>query len=243
MTYITGDIHGDPRRLEQLFLSSAGQNGKTVPGDTVIILGDAGFNYFGDGRDRIPKEILHRDGNHTEYFCIHGNHEMRPQTIPSYHERRWHGGTVFVEDEFPNLLFAKDGEVYDIDGYSCLAIGGAYSIDKEYRLLYGYRWFPDEQPDDVIKARVEDRLRSLDYTVDVVLSHTCPRKYEPVEVFLGGVDQRLVDTSTEDWLDSIEDRLDYKRWYCGHYHTEKEIDRLRFLYESLEEFRVPDEND
>lgn len=241
MVYITGDIHGNPSRLKQFFLSSAGQNGKTEPGDTVIILGDAGFNYFGDGRDRISKEILHTDGNRTEYLCIHGNHEMRPQTIPSYHERPWHGGTVLVEDAFPNLLFAKDGEVYDIGGYSCLAIGGAYSIDKEYRLLYGYRWFPDEQPDEVIKARVEERIRNLDYKADVVLSHTCPRKYEPVEVFLGGVDQRLIDKSTEDWLDSIEDRLDYKRWYCGHYHTEKGIDRLRFLYETIEEFRIPDE--
>ena len=70
---------------------------------------------------------------------------------------------------------------------------------------------------------------------------THPRKYEAMEVFLGGINQMLVDKTTEDWLDSIEDRLDYKRWYCGHYHTEKVIDRLRFLYESIEELRVPNE--
>ena len=239
MVYITGDIHGDPRRLKLFFLAPNGQAGIQEPGDTVIILGDAGFNYFGDNRDRIKKETLHRYGNRTEYLCIHGNHEMRPQNIPAYHERLWHGGIVYIEDEFPNLLFAKDGEIYDIDGHSCLVIGGAYSIDKEYRLLYGYPWFPDEQPDEGIKARVEERIRALNYKVDVVISHTCPRKYEPVEVFLDGVDQAMVDKSTEDWLDSIEDRLDYKRWYCGHYHTEKVIDRLRFLYESIEEFRVP----
>ena len=240
MVYITGDIHGEPRRLEQFFLSSSGQGGTQAPGDTVVILGDAGFNYFGDKRDRFPKEVLHRYGNRTEYLCIHGNHEMRPRTISSYHKRLWHGGLVYIEDEFPNLLFARDGEVYDIGGHSCLAIGGAYSIDKAYRLLCGYRWFPDEQPDDAVKARVEDHIRVLGYKVDVVLSHTCPRKYEPVEVFLDGTDHALVDKSTEDWLDSIEDRLDYKRWYCGHYHTEKVIDRLRFLYESIEEFRVPE---
>jgi len=41
-----------------------------------------------------------------------------------------------------------------------------------------------------------------------------------------------VDKSTEKWLDSIEDRLDYEKWYCGHYHTNKTIDKMRFLYDS-----------
>ena len=67
------------------------------------------------------------------------------------------------------------------------------------------------------------RLRgmwSAGWTVDVVLSHTVSPKYEPVEVFMAGVDQSRVDKSTEEWLDRIEDRLDYGKWYCGHYHTE-----------------------
>jgi len=29
-----------------------------------------------------------------------------------------------------------------------------------------------------------------------------------------------VDKSTEIWLDEIEEQLDYKKWYCGHYHIE-----------------------
>jgi len=39
-----------------------------------------------------------------------------------------------------------------------------------------------------------------------------------------------VDKTTEQWLDEIESRLTYHRWYCGHYHVEKRIDRLRFMY-------------
>lgn len=240
MVYITGDIHGSPRRLKLFFLAPNGQGGTQEPRDIVIILGDAGFNYSGDEQDRAAKAVLHRYGNRTEYLCIHGNHEMRPQGIPSYHEREWHGGIVYVENEFPNLLFAKDGEVYEIGGRKCLVIGGAYSVDKEYRLLRGAPWFADEQPDTETKARVEAQLRARDYRIDAVLSHTCPRKYEPVEAFLGGFDQSLVDKSTEDWLDEIEERLTYKRWYCGHYHIEKSIDHVRFLYESVVEFSVPD---
>ena len=76
----------------------------------------------------------------------------------------------------------------------------------------------------------------------MVLSHTTPLKYEPVEVFIPGLDQSKVDKSTETWLDSIEDRLDYKQWYAGHYHTEKNIDRLTLLFGSIQLFgeKAPD---
>ena len=36
---------------------------------------------------------------------------------------------VYVEEEYPNILFAKDGEVYDFCGKSVMTIGGAYSVD------------------------------------------------------------------------------------------------------------------
>ncbi len=34
---------------------------------------------------------------------------------------------------------------------------------------------------------------------------------------------------------TIEDRLTYKHWYCGHYHTDKTVDRLSILFESYTE--------
>ena len=55
-------------------------------------------------------------------------------------------------------------------------------------------------------------------------------------MFLSGVDQSSVDKSTEEWLDTIERRLQYKQWYCGHYHTEKAIDKLTFMFESIRAF-------
>ncbi len=96
-------------------------------------------------------------------------------------------------------------------------------MDKMIRLMYGYGWWPDEQPSEEIKRDVERKLDELRWKVDVVLSHTTPLKYEPVEVFLKGIDQSKVDKSTEEWLDGIEDRLDYQKWYCGHYHTERRL--------------------
>jgi len=156
---------------------------------------------------------------------------MRPQQIPSYCEGEWHGGKVLVESAYPNILFPMDGEVFDFDGASAIVIGGAYSVDKYYRLVRGWRWIEDEQPSPAIKAAVEAALEKRDYRVDYVLTHTCPLRYEPVEVFLDGVDQSTVDKTTEEWLGEIERRLDYKRWYCGHFHTSKSVDRMRFMFE------------
>lgn len=73
----------------------------------------------------------------TVFLCIHGNHERCPTTIPGYVEREWHGGKAWVQSEYPNLIFAKDGEIYTLNGLRYLVIGGAYSVDKYYRLSRG----------------------------------------------------------------------------------------------------------
>ena len=128
---------------------------ETSAADTLIILGDAGINYFGRAKDWAFKCELSRVLPIT-LLCIHGNHERRPESVGTYQEAMWHGGIVYVEPSFQNLLFAKDGEVYDIEGKRCIAIGGAYSVDKPYRLAQGWHWFSDEQPSPEIKARVEE---------------------------------------------------------------------------------------
>lgn len=221
--YLTGDTHG---RFDRIL--SFCQQREVEPENTFIILGDVGLNYYGDDRDRESKELL-ADVPIT-FFCIHGNHERRPSEELGYEQRAYHGGKVWTQSEYPNILFAIDGEIYDFNGNSCIVIGGAYSVDKYYRLAKGRNWFPDEQPSEGIKANVECALTARNWKVDVVLSHTAPLKYEPTEVFLPMIDQSTVDKSTEEWLDRIEDKLDYERWYCGHYHTEKEIDKIRFLF-------------
>ena len=226
MVYLTGDIHGDPERVVQFCLSM-----KPRRTDTIILLGDVAANYTGGHRDEWVKQTLEK--LKINILCIHGNHEMRPETIPTYHEDKWQGGTVYVEDAYPNLLFAKDGEIYDLDGQSTLVIGGAYSVDKWYRLRMDMNWFADEQPSDEIKSRVIQKLENLNRKVDVVLSHTCPERYIPVEAFLSGIDQSTVDNSTEEWLGQVEAQLEYGAWLCGHWHINKRIDKLQFLYHDV----------
>lgn len=225
MVYFTGDIHGSPFKL-QVFCRYMELTEK----DTIVILGDVGANYYGGKRDKQFKEQIAKLA--PTIFCIHGNHEQRPANIPSYKAKEWNDGPVWYEEEYPNLLFARDGNIYVIDGIRYLVIGGAFSVDKNYRLSRGYGWWADEQPSEEIKARVGRRVANSG--LDVILSHTCPFKNEPREAFLPGIDQSEVDSSTEEWLDTIEESVDYKAWFCGHWHIDKRIDKMHFLYDEFE---------
>ena len=147
---------------------------------------------------------------------------------------QWHGGIVYCEDEFPNLLFAKDGEIYDFDGKKAIAIGGAYSIDKYYRLRYGLPWFKSELPTEEIKDYVESQLEKCNWKVDYVFTHTVPVNYEPVWAFLPGIDQSKVDKTMEYWLQEIADRLECEGWFAGHYHVESQEGPVRIMFNDYE---------
>ena len=231
MIYITGDKHGDYTDVFGFC-----KKYKTSKNDLLIILGDAGINYFLNERDNILKNSLKELP--ITLFCIHGNHEERPENICGYKTKKFHSGIVYYEKEYPNILFAKDAEIYDFYGNSVLVIGGAYSVDKNYRLMMGYNWYSSEQPSKEIKNKVKKVLHEHNNKVDIILSHTCPFKYMPYEVFMSGVDQSKVDKSTEEFLDEIEKITDYKKWYCGHYHTDKTVDKLRFMMNDIDEFKL-----
>ncbi len=168
-------------------------------------------------------------------LCIHGNHEVTAgiQHTDLPNERmEWRDG--LGGGSLPRLLFAMDGEIFDLEGLRHLVIGGAYSVDKFYRLDRGYGWWPDEQPSQEIKEKVIRTLDACGWQVNTVLSHTCPYRYEPREAFLPMIDQSTVDASTEEWLEEIERKLQYNHWFCGHWHIDKRIDRMHFLFHSVE---------
>ena len=81
MFYITGDRHGDLGDLKYFC-----EKNNTTKEDVLIMLGDVALNYFQDDedlcRDFTRKEFI-KDLEIT-LFCIHGNHEVRPENISSY---------------------------------------------------------------------------------------------------------------------------------------------------------------
>ncbi len=228
MFYITGDTHRDFERIEE-FCDYYG----TTEDDVLVILGDAGINFYLDESDyEVKRELAELP---VTLFCIHGNHEERPFMIDGYEEQEWRGGIVYVEAEFPRLLFAKDGEIFDFDGKKAIAIGGAYSIDKFWRITNNAPWFPTEQPDEKTMRYVEKQLEKNKWTVDYVFSHTCPRRHEPTDLFLPSMNQGMVDSTTGEWLNKIEDKLSFESWYFGHFHADRMEGQFTMLFQEIEE--------
>jgi 3-oxoacid CoA-transferase subunit A len=221
--YLMADIHGDWRPVRD-FLNRI--DNKYDNTDTIIILGDAGLNFFFNHRDENTKTKLNKLG--INLFIIRGNHEERPEICAIKYPEQWHieeyfGNKVWVENDYPYIKYAWDKPaMYNINGYTTMVLPGAYSVDKYRRLQMGWSWFETEQLEEWEMSIGRETLENYGYKCDLVLSHTCPIIYEPTDLFLSVVDQSMVDKAMERYLGEIEYNLDYKAWCWGHYHTHRE---------------------
>ena len=122
-------------------------------------------------------------------------------------------------------------------------IGGAYSVDKWYRLgraglteaannpkITG--WFPEEQ---LYNWEMEDiKQDHFGKSYDIILTHTAPISCEPTELFIPGLDQSTVDKSMEEFLEEIKNNVGWKLWLCGHYHADMTLaNKIQMLYYSI----------
>lgn len=233
---ITGDKHGKYDDIRNFCLKW-----NTSKEDLLIVLGDNGVNYFGHGRDTKLKHKL--ESLPITFFMIKGNHDMRPNPETYDKIQAKHDlvrGEVLVEKEFPSLLFSTMYGGYQFKSFdnwiNAYVIGGAYSADKYYRLamkshgIEGFNWFEDEQLSKEEMLSVESEIH---VNTQVILSHTCPYQYIPRDMFLPQIDQSTVDDTMEHWLDTINEKVNYDKWYCGHWHTDRTVNKFRFMYNDI----------
>lgn len=114
----------------------------------------------------------------------------------------------------------------------------------------GKQYWDDEMPDDKIKETVESNLQKEGNKIYGMMTHTCPIDYLPTEIFIStrqnasikrkprkAKSKKLfkpdIDRSTEIWLGKLEKNIDYEVWFCGHYHVDKPIDRIRMMYKDI----------
>ena len=108
-------------------------------------------------------------------------------------------------------------------------------------------------PNFETKQRVVSQLELLGNKVDGFLTHTCPISCLPTEMFISTkraaekkralnqigkknapVHYALdIDRSTEEWLETIMQSNEHEIWYCGHYHVDKTLGKIRMLYKEI----------
>lgn len=241
---ITGDKHGNVENLINLLLNY--QREETA----VIVLGDLGINFWLNKTDQKKKEFI--EAQKYYIYAVRGNHECRPQHLENI-EVVWDDevhGNVYIEPQYPHIRYFMDYGIYTIGGYKCAVIGGAYSVDKWWRLERAGMteetnnpkktgWFADECLTDKEMADAEKIFTEHGPYFDFVFTHTCPYKYQPRDMFLGFVDQSSVDDSMEKWMDKLTEQIQFDVWCFGHYHADRiERPHIEQYFNDIEELHI-----
>lgn len=221
--FICGDLHGDKNPIRNFYNNYIKGTPRESEENWMICLGDFGALYYFDYRDRNFKQELSKYS--FKYFVIRGNHEERASNRMAVEPDLWEevecfGNTCLRQPAFPNIYYAKDeGGIYNIAGRKTLVIPGAYSVDKNYRIMRSWSWFADEQLSAEERQNLE-QLAQKQY-FDLVLSHTCPYRFRPTDLFLSFIDQNAVDNSMEIWMDGLAEKIQWSAWLWGHYHADR----------------------
>lgn len=244
MIYITGDTHSDFTRFSTDKFPIQSEMTKN---DYVIICGDFGgvWNYLVEST--YEKYWLNwlNEKNFTTLF-VDGNHENFVR-LYNYPVEEWHGGKVHkIRD---SILHLMRGEIFSIDNKKFFTFGGAKSHDiqegilnlDEEEKIYEYRkrgayfrirdysWWDLELPtDDEMKNGINN-LEKVNYKVDYIITHCCPTSVQ--DILSGGTYKKDYLT---DYLQEISEKCEFKKWYFGHYHDNRQIDsKYILLYEDI----------
>ena len=184
-----------------------------------IILGDGGFMWPGNRKaDLYNYKVL--ACRPFPVLCVIGNHEPIlgmsdvPQTDIGI------GETVYQINDKPFTAYLKRGKVYTIDRVKFLVLGGALSIDKDIRTPNESWWekeyWTEQEKQDVLK------LLETENKFDCVVSHTGPNHINRLMF----IDFKLISSDkyrdkTAFLNDDIHDRIQFRKWLCGHWHKDE----------------------
>lgn len=221
--FLTGDIHGelDIAKVDDF---SRGDGQALTRDDYLIILGDFGLVWTDPPSEGEAARLDWLEAQPWTTLFVDGNHENF-DLLDALPVEKWAGGRVHRVRE--HVLHLLRGEAFVIDGLTFFVVGGAYSIDREWRTPHR-TWWPQEVPSAEERAYVDRRVRELG-SVDYVLTHCpptgCYRRYRARwSGFWGPSDEWT------DWLEEhVEGRLRYRRWFYGHLHFDLPDDKPHTL--------------
>ena len=220
MIYITGDTHGDIDFKKLLILREK----KLTYDDYLIICGDAGIcwselelPYFKKLYNSIGCTIIFVDGNHENFLML--------SKMPLV---EYKGALMHQIDK--HIFHVLRGEIMILENKTFLCLGGAVSIDKMYRTPY-LSWWPEEEITYHDIDNAFSNLEKVSNRVDYVITH-CVDSKTVKDAFRFKTD---ICTNQLNFIDKV---VEYKHWYFGHYHFDREIsDKKTCLYNSIVELR------
>jgi hypothetical protein len=243
MIFITGDTHGDFSRFTKRKFPIQNELSKD---DYVIICGD--FGVWDNSREQkfIFDELNAR--SFTTLF-VDGNHENFDM-LSGMHVHEWHGGDVhYIRDSVIHLM---RGQIFDIGEKSFFTMGGAQSHDIEdgilelddpnlaekrhalHRRRGRYRinhrtWWKEELPSDEEYRIALRNLAAHENKVDYMITHCCPTG---ILYYISAIDHD--SDALTDFFDVLKDKIEFKKWFFGHYHGYASIDaKFQLLYEDI----------
>ncbi|MCI7768045.1 MAG: serine/threonine protein phosphatase [Oscillospiraceae bacterium] len=221
MLYITGDTHC-PIDIHKLNSRHFPCDGLTRD-DYVIICGDAGLVWYKtDKEDDFWQNWL--QGKPWTTLFVDGNHENHAK-LDEYPVSEWMGGNVhFIK---PDVIHLMRGQVYEIDGLKLFTMGGAASGDKKYR-KENVSWWAREMPSPEEYDTAMENLAKHGNKVDMILSHCAPTWVHCT------IDVLRETNELTDFLQKIYETVDFRKWYFGHYHLDRQFDeRMRCVYNDI----------
>lgn len=210
--FIMGDIHGEWGLANHSYDEMKGRLGAP---DCLIQVGDFGY-YPSDGINphtgspdpyHYKKEsgLWEREFGHEACF-IDGNHEDHEALRAATHESSTLTGIAGTEWTYMKRGVCHDGILY---------IGGASSVDKEYRLRWGHHW---SRLENLTREEVMPILDANHPDVKVVISHTCPSQFDmsaACNPAWGGENKLEVNRVL---LQEILEKYKPEYWFFGHWH-------------------------
>jgi hypothetical protein len=196
---ICGDTHGYWTSLNELI-----ENHKP---DEVWVCGDFGYwpRFEGKNLGGVPNWKMDIKTNNTIVRFCPGNHE--DWEALRQHEKD-NPGLDSIE-VLPNVFYQKRGSYLELpDKRRVLFMGGAESIDKNYRIM-GYDWFPDE----TISYSDVCQVFNQNCKTHIVISHTCPIEFLPPTLKIVG------NQTSMKMLSAIHEELRPDMWFFGHFHV------------------------
>lgn len=216
MIYITGDTHGpiDIHKLNKRYFDDS----TLTKDDYLIICGDFGLVWDNSPEEKYWLDWLN-EKNYTTLF-IDGNHENH-SLLNSYPIETWSGGKVHKIRN--SILHLMRGQVFTIDNHTFFTMGGAASVDKDWRTP-GKSWWPEEMPNEEEHTEANLNLYNYENEVDYIITHTAPTSIVNQLIPEIKPPDRLTD-----FLEDIKKSIKYKHWYFGHFHDDQDIDEKHTL--------------